>query len=217
MKVKKNPDDASQFFIISDRMAELGAFSQMEGVLKTSPEALRLIRDRVQLKPIDLEVFKRKPEGTLARCFADFIIRNKLDPNFYPALKARNDGNYVVLRMRQLHDIMHVVTGFETTEQGELGVQGFLLSQLASPLSMILVGAAILFLPFHKSEKWELYLSHITRGWILGKAMKPCFNEDWDALWDLSLDEVRRRLDYPFAVPTQPVRTQSRGSETYAH
>jgi ubiquinone biosynthesis protein COQ4 len=123
--------------------------------------------------------------------------RYNLDPNFYPALEARSDANYVVLRMRQMHDIIHVVTGFDTSEEGELGVQGFLFAQIASPLSMILVGAAALSLPFHKQEKWVRYMNNVTRGWLLGRSAKLCFAEDWELLWDLPLTEVRRRLGFP--------------------
>jgi len=196
-KISKNPDDVAQFFICSDLLARLGAFGQMEAVLRSSTGSVRAIRERTLLSRIDLETFKRRPEGTLARSFADFMVLHKLDPNFYPALEVRSDANYVVLRMRQMHDIVHVVTGFDTTEEGELGVQGFLFAQIASPLSMILVGSAALSLPFHKQEKWVRYMNGVTRGWLLGRSAELCFAQDWDALWDLPLTEVRRKLGFP--------------------
>jgi ubiquinone biosynthesis protein Coq4 len=197
LRISKNPDDVAQFFICSDLLAKLGAFGQMEAILRASPGSARAIRERTLLSPIDLEAFARKPEGSLARAFAEFMTRYNLDPNFYPSLEVRSDPNYVVLRMRQMHDIIHVVTGFDTSEEGELGVQGFLFAQIASPLSMILVGSAALSLPFHKQEKWVRYMNNVTRGWLLGRSAELCFAQDWDLLWDLPLTEVRRRLGFP--------------------
>jgi ubiquinone biosynthesis protein COQ4 len=193
-KIAKDPDDVSQFFLCSELLSRLGAFGQMEQVLRSSPEAVRLIERRTQLRPKELSEFLRKREGTLGRSFAEFLVLNGLDPNFYPPIEARTDADYVVLRMRQMHDIIHVITGFDASPEGELGLQGFLLGQMASPLSMILIGGAALTLPFHQQEKWVRYMTNISRGWTMGREARLCFGVDWDSLWDLPLEEVRREL-----------------------
>jgi len=185
----------------------------MRKILLDSPGSARAIRERTLLSPIDLEAFGRKPEGSLGRSFAEFMKRYHLDPNFYPSLEVRSDANYVVLRMRQMHDIIHVVTGFDTTEEGELGVQGFLFAQIASPLSMILVGSAALSLPFHKQEKWVRYMNNVTRGWLLGRSAELCFAQDWDRLWDLPLTEVRRALGFPLEAFSESPRAPENHAE----
>ncbi len=64
---------------------------------------------------VQLETIKSLPSGTLGRSLADFLEENQLQP-FTTGM-----------RRKQLHDCIHVLTGYDSTPIGEAEVQAFLL------------------------------------------------------------------------------------------
>lgn len=88
--------------------------------------------------------------------FAEAAIRELHDPGdaglqgqrlAFPLLKTPsyalvaehlNDVVYGELRLSQTHDLWHVITGFDTTVVGEIGLQAFHLTQFPYPLASAL-------------------------------------------------------------------------------
>ena len=68
----------------------------------------------------------------------------RLDPNFYRRLKVADDASYIMLRLRQSHDIWHVVTGFGTDKVGEIALKAFEVAQARRPLVASIVAQFIL-------------------------------------------------------------------------
>lgn len=56
------------------------------------------------------------------------------DPDLYSHMTADTDASYVELRLSQTHDIWHLITGFDTSSAGEIGLQAFHLPQFPYPL-----------------------------------------------------------------------------------
>ena len=93
------------------------------------PLARQMLEERY-LSPVpDLESLAKLPEGSLGRAFETYMTENDLDPvllresAFIEAHKKQGeDAGYLSERGFQLHDMFHVLTGFDTSPLGEVRV-----------------------------------------------------------------------------------------------
>ena len=176
--------------------------------LRASDESLRKItedpasRARIDARftalTIDLPRFRALPADTLGGAFARFIADGDFDADLTrpDRLAPGDDKSYVLFRLRQCHDIWHVVTGFDASHAGEVGLQGFSLAQLHSPMSAIaLAGVTIdlLFGPYTAQSIGDT-MTALARGWQMGRSAAPLFGVDWDVYWERPLAEVRQEL-----------------------
>ena len=190
------PKSVRLTFKFADHLIGLGAYREIERVLTSDPKTMELIRARHAIQPIHLSELGRLPKGTLGREFADHMVDNDLDPDFYPKVKGTTDQHYVLSRIRSMHDILHVVTGFDTSERGEVNLQAFLAAQIASPFSMMVVGGFILFFPFKtRSDTFAARMDGIAEGWRMGRLARSAFNYDWNDAWKKPLEQVRAELN----------------------
>lgn len=89
-----------------------------------------------------------------------FPIKHPIDPKLY----TRD-------RMRQTHDIVHILTNFNTSQEGEIGLQAFYLAQRNSPLSTLQIMQTIG--NFWARKVGKDYLSAIAEGLEMGVQAKP--------------------------------------------
>jgi ubiquinone biosynthesis protein COQ4 len=177
------------------------------------PEVIEYVRAPKKPQPlhVDLEALSRLPQGTLGRSFADWYTAQGFTPGDLlkydqPHNQPHNQIDTEVVRYRlhiqSTHDLWHVLTGFDTDVEGEIGLQTFNLAQLDSPLALVTIAAAALHVLRKQADASSL-LEAITRGWRMGKAARPMFGVDWASLWSTPLDEVRARygLTPSSAVP----------------
>jgi ubiquinone biosynthesis protein COQ4 len=120
--------------------------------------------------------------------------KESLDPEFFPQLKIDNDDTYIIMRVRQTHDLFHVVTGFKTDPVGEYTLQAFVLCHLALPLAAILLGGALMRSAMSGGDKLDIMSEAIARGASLAAKTRGLFSYDWEANWSKPLVDVRREL-----------------------
>jgi ubiquinone biosynthesis protein COQ4 len=164
------------------------------------PEVLAYVRASEPPRPldIDLEALRGQPEGTLGRAFADWLTAQGFKPGELMEYDRRhNQGDNEVVRYRthlqSTHDLWHVLTGFGTDVDGEVGLQAFYLAQLNTPLAPIVMAAALLRALRRRLDITGL-MDAITRGWRMGKAARPLFGTDWASFWSTPVSEVRARF-----------------------
>jgi hypothetical protein len=88
----------------------------------------------IDSRTVDLDALAALPEGTLGHAYAKFLRSRGLTPEVFdgpPEGIADPRRSYVVQRLRQTHDLWHVVTGCETDPAGEVALQAFTYAQLA--------------------------------------------------------------------------------------
>jgi ubiquinone biosynthesis protein Coq4 len=100
--------------------------------------------------------------------------------------------------MRQTHDLWHVLTGFDTSIPGEIGLQAFQAAQTRAPLSPILMGGALLRAGTDRTEMMEPLMEQITKGWQCGIKARSLFSLDWEANWSTPLTQLRK--DYQIEI-----------------
>ena len=140
---------------------------------------------------MDLNKLKMNPVGSLGYVFAEHMIQNNLDPNFYNFLPVTSDESYIVMRMRQTHDLWHVLTGYSTEVEDELALQAFTYAQTAVPLAILLLGTALFRVGFTNYQGATTIYGGIAEAWQRGKKAKPLFAIDWEAHWATPIEQLR--------------------------
>lgn len=163
-----------------------------------TPAGKKLYEERRALdsQTIDLDALAALPEGTLGRAYATFLRSRGLTPEIFdgaPARIADPQRSYLVQRMRQTHDLWHVVTGCETDPAGEVALQAFLYAQTRAPGSAILAAAGMLRI-VRKTPAIVPYVIALYRAGMRAGSL-PAFG--WEDHWATPLTEVRAMLGLP--------------------
>jgi len=143
-------------------------------------------------KAISQESLLAHPNGSLGHAYGRFLQQNKLQADFYPQIFPKSELDYLTLRMRQTHDIFHVLTGFESSLEDELALQSFLVAQLGSPFSALLITAGLLHTLKSSPQKLRHLFSSLSLGFNLGRQSTFLLGVPWEELWNQPLDELRR-------------------------
>jgi ubiquinone biosynthesis protein COQ4 len=148
---------------------------------------------------IDLAAMSRLPEGTLGHAYARFMTSHGLTPDVFDGPPADIDdprAAYVIQRMRQTHDLWHVVTNAETDPAGEVALQAFTFAQVGAPSSAILAALGTVKVGRHDAT----IVKDVVDMLRLGRRAEPLNLFPWEDHWATPLAEVRRLLGLP-AVP----------------
>jgi ubiquinone biosynthesis protein COQ4 len=150
----------------------------------------RLLEQRptIDSKAVDFDRLRSLPASTLGGAYARYLGDNRLDPDlFQPPPGLPESIRWIAQRIRQTHDIWHVLTGYAPDVPGELALQGFTYAQLRMPSSLAIAVLGTLF-------KSPLSARAVWRGYERGAAAKFLPVVEFEAMWDRPLDEVRREL-----------------------
>lgn len=151
---------------------------------------------KIDSRTVDLAALAALPEGTLGHAYAAFLTSHGLTPEIFDeAPEGISDPRlaYVIQRMRQTHDLWHVVTGCETDPLGEIALQAFTYAQVRAPGNAILalIGTikAVRVKPGIVRDVVALYRLGMRASRL------PTFR--WEDHWATPLPEVRTLLGLP--------------------
>jgi len=196
-RVLRNPEETDQVLVFSN-LANAGRRDERLNRFFEDPVGAKLFAEQRALDSttIDLDALAALPEGTLGHAYARFMKAHGLTPNVFdgtPEDVRDERAAYIIQRMRQTHDLWHVVTNCETDPAGEIALQAFTFAQVGAPSSGILaVLGTLRTLRFTRDvgpDALELYR--------LGAAAKPLVIFPWEDHWATPLTEVRRLLGLP--------------------
>lgn len=179
--------------------------------LHDRPEWHAWVEARFWPEPYSFDALGKLPRGTLGRDYYQHIVDNKLDRqiasgyrDFHQMLDASGalagmpeDVKYAVLRGFQIHDLLHIVTGFDTTGLGEIALQAFCLAQIrflyfATWMSVVTTRAAFL-----EPDAITPLMDAITKGWSLGRSVRQLQTVHWEAMLHLPVADIRREFGVP--------------------
>jgi ubiquinone biosynthesis protein COQ4 len=166
------------------------------------PHARRFYEERRTLdsKTIDLDVLGRLPEGTLGRAYANFMRSHGITPEIFdgtPPQVADPRIAYAVQRLRQTHDLWHVVTGYETDALGEIVLQAFTFAQTRAPSSGIITFAGTLR-ALRARPRLPLDVARALRA---GRRAEAFAIFPWEDHWETPLATVRELLGVRAPAP----------------
>ena len=104
-----------------------------------------------------------------------------------------DDVKYAVLRGFQIHDLLHIVTGFDTTGLGEIALQAFCLAQLQFPYFGMWMATSTANMTFLNPDGIVPVMNAISSGWQFGRALPNLQFERWEAMFAEPLATVRPR------------------------
>jgi len=167
-----------------------------------NPVAEEMLAERYLSPAPDLEALGALPEGTLGHAFECYMRENDLDPNllresaFIEAHKKRGDDvGYLAERGFQLHDMFHVLTGYDTTPLGEVRVVSFTVAQTPAPYPAMILATRPLQSALYKPQLFPVLMDAISEGWVRGRRAKSLMPVHWEDHWDRPLAELQAEYD----------------------
>ena len=197
-----------------------------------SPDGRELLRERPTLLDTlsDRAALMALPEGSFGRAYAEFMEAGQLEAaglveaeematqTYGRADEGPKDPDreYFGDRLRDMHDLWHVLTGYGRDEAGEAANLAFTYAQVPNlGVGFIVIAGAILG-PLDLSLYWPRYL---WRAYRRGRRAAQLSSVPYEELLPLPLAEVRRRLDIdpPQLAHPEGVLVASRGEEPRWH
>src|ERR1051326_4405601 len=194
----RHPTTRQTFTALSEAVVRFRSNKGAVSFIMQDPRIAELWRERYTGKPYTPAELIQYPPGSLGHEFAKCMIENDYDPEFYRDYYGeepyvfKTDEEYLRFRVRQTHDIVHVLTGFGVSDfPGELGMQAFHAAQTRRPFSIALVGFGFLRIVLQPKELPET-LHQIAKGLAMGYAARSLVAERFEDDWSKSVEQWRR-------------------------
>jgi ubiquinone biosynthesis protein Coq4 len=189
----QEPDNLEAIYDIAEMLNHTDLGYLAREYLTAQPGVAEIIRERYLTGTPDLDALLNCPPGSLGHEFATHMKTAGLNPDFYRTVIVKDNASYIALRLRQTHDIHHIVTGFGTDIPDEIGLQAFQLAQTRSPLGIALIASSFAN-NISSTPVLTQIIDCIHHGWHMGINAKPFLAQKWEQNWDKPLTEWRREL-----------------------
>ncbi|MBF2075404.1 MAG: hypothetical protein IGS50_16810 [Synechococcales cyanobacterium C42_A2020_086] len=191
----KDPEQTNSVFDVEDGLRHTKAAQVAAEYAKTQPGVAELFAERYLAPTPDIPALLQLPPDSLGHAYASYLQTYGFDPDFYRKEKVEDDVTYMFMRMRQTHDIWHVVGGFGVDVNAELGLKAFEIAQVHRPLAAILVAGGLLRTLFKTPERLDDLLDQIAIGYRMGAKAKPFLAQKWEEHWEKPLEAWRAELN----------------------
>jgi ubiquinone biosynthesis protein COQ4 len=201
-------ENTAQVFTIIDALAG-GNDARVFRRFFESETGARIIAERCELIDVlsDMETLRSLPEGSLGRRYHAFMADQNLsadglvEASDLQTRRMNYEGDALLFknRMRDSHDLWHVVTGYGRDGLGELSLLAFTYAQTRNRGIglIVLFGLRAASKDYPKAGIWRA----LREGYRLGRAAKWLPGADWERLLPLPLSQVRHEL----AIVTQNI------------
>lgn len=191
----RNPGELERVFEIGEALNAPRIPGILEAIGRT-PDGRRLLGERpsIDSKSVDFVALRALPDGTLGREYTRFLDDNGITPDVFQAPKIGDPRvAYVMQRVRQTHDLWHVLTGYTPDIAGELLLQAFTYAQLHAPsaLAITLMG----WVRFGRKQPG--FYARLRQAYRRGRATAPLATFLWEDHWAEPVSELRARLACP--------------------
>jgi ubiquinone biosynthesis protein COQ4 len=160
-----------------------------------TPEGRALMRERPHLADVDQDALRALPDGTLGREWIRFLDRHSLslDLTKQPTPYTEDDrAAYLLQRIRQSHDLWHVLIGVGVRGHEEVLVHSFSLAQTGLPASIaIIFFGAIKHMVLEK--RWSVLRRDLLAAHRRGRKAASLLAVYWERHLEEPLDRVRER------------------------
>jgi ubiquinone biosynthesis protein COQ4 len=183
-----------------DRVFDLGValnaarIPKVLATLEKDPDTKRLLDEQpsIDSQHVDFDALERLPDGTLGREYVRFLRDNGITPDVFKKPDVADArAAYIMQRIRQTHDLWHVLTGYTPDVRGEILLQAFTYAQLRAPSALAIT---ILGVVRHGSPG---IVRDARKAFRRGRATRRLATYRWEERWSTPLDDIRRELACP--------------------
>ena len=196
-----NPEGTQSVFEMEDGLLKSESSQELLRFTSKDPAVDAMIKERY-LQPVpDTVSLGKLPKNTLGYKYFYHLDSMGFDPDYYRKIDVQNDIDYVMMRIRQTHDIWHVVTGFDTHPLGEIAIKAVELAQTHRPMAAAVCAGGVFRYMLKEPELFSDCLESIVAGYHMGLQSKALLSMKWEELWDRDLDDLRERLGVEVVGP----------------
>ena len=208
----QDPDDTGQVFKIIEALKGDGITAPLKR-LKADPVGAAMLNERIDIvtRLNDREALLAMPEGSIGRAYYDFVHSQGLSADGLIAAREeapKYDGlseeeQWFANRLRDIHDLQHVLTGYSRDPLGELSLLSFMTTQVEN--------RGINFIIFMGGRKFkrdypELDIKGlIAEGRSIGEKASWMPGIRWEDRLHEPLEHVRQELGFQAPVNYQAV------------
>jgi ubiquinone biosynthesis protein COQ4 len=179
-----------------------------------SERGARILREKRELYDIlsNLDRLDRMPDGSLGKGIWTFYTTEELSAQGLRSASEEaagesdffggdDDRSRFARRLRELHDVFHVATGYGRDMRGEIACLAFTYSQTKN------TGIGYVALRVLRGAGWNSEMGKLIRqGYWRGRRAAWLIDQDWETLLPQPLDQLRVRL----RIGAPPVYEQAR-------
>lgn len=207
----ERPFEYGVYFLFHDWWAEAPqtAIDAYEAELMSTPGAEEFVANGHLAEPLTLQQLEDCRPGTLGHGYRAFIVDNGLEANLarnYRDFNAelQESGKldrlpasmcYAIIRGFQIHDFLHVMSGFSSRPIGELAQAAFHYAQLRFPYHGMRMAVTTANLAFLNPQSATRVMDAVTAGWALGRSSDNLHFERWEEELDTPITELRQRYN----------------------
>jgi ubiquinone biosynthesis protein COQ4 len=196
-----NPDDTAQVFRII-RALTGNSFERLYQRVLEDPAGRRILEEKRDILALlkDRDRLRELADGTLGREYARFLDTEYIDAEGLvdaseeiedPAIFLDERAHILSRRLRDSHDLWHVVTGYKRDIFGEVALLSFTYRQTGNHGIGFIVFIASLRL-WHEGHREAIKL--IWDAWWRSRRAAFFAAADWESMMPMPLEEVRRIL-----------------------
>lgn len=193
----KDKEDTSQVFVITSSLRGKSALRGAER-LRRNEAGRAVLAERRSLLPVlcDREALSALPAGSFGRAYYDFVTRENISAEGlveaslvqakFPAPSA--DEQLFRERVRDMHDLWHILTGYGRDPVGETCLVAFSFAQTRSPglavvslLGFFKISRALRGAPI-RAALFEAFRHGRSAAWLPGEDFEAALHEPLEAL-----------------------------------
>lgn len=180
--------------------AEHSLLRKVTRELERHDEGRRLFaeRPRMNARAVCLTKMAAHPPDSLGQAYAAYYPANGITPFEPPQLRVETNHEYLATRLRESHDVLHVVTGYGTDDIGELQLQWFNLANIGwGPLPFIMFVAFFFMGRMKKYGGFWSVCKRLLAAYRRGKRSRALASVVWEDYWCVPLRDVQALLCAP--------------------
>jgi ubiquinone biosynthesis protein Coq4 len=141
----------------------------VENVVMSHSSFKAMFEERYAPLPPSMEMLKNCPAESFGQAVYQHMSSHGIGFELFPRYDSKRPIQYLSSRMYQDHDLWHVLFGRGISVEDELAVQAFGLSQLQSPVALLLIAGGLIHLLGKSPQRALSAFKQIHDMYALGK------------------------------------------------
>jgi ubiquinone biosynthesis protein COQ4 len=200
LRVLKDDPGHTHYGPLVNTCMDRETYARMACAWRRSDAGRALLDERPSLQgaELDLVALAGLPHDTLGHALYRYFEEHGIAP-FVSDFPVETDVDYLSKRYRETHDIVHVLTGYETDDYSEMELQAFVYGALGLKQNVFIVLTGV-FVVLPKVGLWAMrhYPADLLRAYRRGRASSEgLLQVRFEDLFDHPLDDVRQQLIAP--------------------